>query len=78
MDKVIQSFSKPYSPYNNSVIESFFSNLKQEELYRRNYKNKNELLKAIDDYIEFYNGKRPHKANNYLTPNEREKQYYKK
>lgn len=70
---VIQSFSKPHSPYHNSVIESFFSNLKQEELYRRNYKSKKEFLKAIEDYIIFYNEKRPHKSNNYLTPAEKER-----
>lgn len=33
---VTQSFSKASTPYDNSVVESFFSSLKREELYRKN------------------------------------------
>ena len=33
---VTQSFSRAHIPYDNSVMESFFSNLKREELYRTN------------------------------------------
>ncbi len=31
---VNQSFSRPHVPYGNSVMESFFSSLKREELYK--------------------------------------------
>lgn len=34
---VTQSFSRAYLPYDNSVMESFFSSLKREELYRTKY-----------------------------------------
>jgi len=58
--EVEQSFSKARVPYDNSVSESFFASMKREELYRTNYRSENEFKKAIDDYIIFYNTKRPH------------------
>ena len=36
---VTQSFSKASTPYDNSVVESFFSSLKREELYRKKYRS---------------------------------------
>ena len=75
---VKQSFSRAHVPYDNSVMESFFSNMKREELYRRKYRSECEILKAIDDYIIFYNTKRPHKYNKYKTPLEKEEEYFQK
>lgn len=69
---VVQSFSKPYTPHDNAVIESFFSNMKKEELYRTRYRSESVFKKAIDSYITFYNTKRPHSTNNYLSPDEYE------
>lgn len=50
-----QSFSKSGCPHDNAVMESFFSYLKKEELYRRRYATEKEFLKGIDNYISFYN-----------------------
>lgn len=75
---VEQSFSRPYVPYDNSVMESFFSSMKREELYRRKYKSENELFKSISDYMVFYNDKRPHAKNQYKTPTGKETEYYEK
>ncbi|MBS6510078.1 MAG: transposase family protein [Clostridiales bacterium] len=36
---ITHSFSMPYVPYDNSIMESFFSSLKRKELYRTNYKS---------------------------------------
>ncbi len=69
------SFSRPYVPYDNSVIESFFSTLKREELYRTKYKSEKEFLDAVDKYIVFYNTKRPHKKLQYKTPEQKEHEY---
>ena len=74
----IQSFSKPHNPYDNSVMESFFGILKKEEMYRRNYQSISDFKSSIKKYINFYNEQRPHKANNYLSPNKKEELYYKK
>ena len=63
-----QSFSRAHIPYDNSVMESFFSNLKREELYRAKYRSENEFRAAVDKYICFYNEQRPHATNQYKTP----------
>ncbi len=73
---VEQSFSRPYVPYDNSVMESFFSSVKREELYRRKFKSENEFHKSVDEYIIFYNEKRPHYQNIYRTPLKKEQDYY--
>lgn len=73
-----RSFSRAHVPYDNSVMESFFASLKREELYRTKYRSENEVRNAIDEYIIFYNTKRPHSNNNYKTPMAKEQQYYSK
>ena len=76
--KVTQSFSRAYTPYDNSVVESFFSSLKREELYRTKYRSDKEFKKAVDEYMIFYNSQRPHSNNNYRTPDAKEAEYYSK
>lgn len=75
---VEQSFSKPGRPYDNSVCESFFSNFKQEELYRHEYKTAEDLKRSINKYMVFYNNERPHSVIRYQTPNKAEVKYYDK
>lgn len=72
---IVRSFSRPYVPYDNSVIESFFSSMKREELYRTKYRSEHELLQAIDAYIEFYNTRRPHAKLQYKTPEQKEREF---
>ncbi len=50
--------------YDNSVIESFFR-LWKKELYRKKYSSELEFKKSVDEYIIFYNEKRPHTTLNY-------------
>ena len=73
---VTHSFSRTGAPTDNAVIESFFSHMKQEELYRTKYRSEYELNTAVENYIEFYNNKRPHKNNKYKTPQRREYDYF--
>ncbi|MBQ8429236.1 MAG: integrase core domain-containing protein [Clostridia bacterium] len=75
---ITQSFSRPYLPYDNSVVESFFSSLKRKELYRTKYRSENEFRTAVNNYITFFNAKRPHSKNQYKTPDETELEYCKK
>lgn len=56
-------------------MESFFSSLKREELYRTKYRSEKELRTAIDNYMLFYNEKRPHAKNGYKTPLRKETEY---
>ena len=69
---VTQLFSRARVPYDNSVMESFFSNLKREELYRTKYRSENEFRTAVDKYMAFYNNERPHATNQYKTPAQKE------
>ena len=75
---VKQSFSRSRVPYDNSVIESFFSSFKREELYRVKYRSEYEFRTAINTYMEFYNESRPHKNNKYLSPNKKEAEFFQK
>ena len=75
---VTQSFSRAHIPYDNSVMEYFFSNLKREELYRTKYRSENEFRTAVDKYMVFYNEQRPHAKNGYKTPLKKELDYLNK
>ena len=76
--RVTQSFSRPHIPYDNSVMESFFSNMKREELYRTKYRSEKEFRTAVKNYIQFYNEERPHSKNKYKTPSQKETEYFSK
>lgn len=76
--KITQSFSNAGTPHDNAVMESFFAVFKKEEFYRNNYRSEAELRKKIDEYIAFYNQKRPHTTLNYKTPEQYEDEYFQK
>lgn len=54
----------------NIYIERFWRSFKREEFYLNDYANVNELKKAIQAYIEFYNRKRWHQSLDYKAPAE--------
>ena len=70
MNKVVQSFSTPGQPHDNAVVESFFSFMKWEEIYRAEYKSERQFAKSVGNYIEFYNTEKPHRTLNYKTPDQ--------
>lgn len=72
---VTQSFSPSGKPCHNAVMESFFSTLKKEEIYRTNYTSFNHFKGNIEKYILFYNDNRPHSTLNHNTPNAFEKAF---
>ena len=75
---VDHSYSRAHVPYDNAVVESFFSSLKREELYRTKFHSEKEFLKSIEDYIVFYNTKRPHSFVKNKTPQQAEKEFFSK
>lgn len=75
---VTQSFSRSHNPFDNSVMESFFSSFKREELYRTKYRSEYEFRTAIEKYIEFYNKRRPHRKNKYKSPYQKEVEFFSK
>lgn len=66
--KVNQSFSKKVNPFDNAVVESFFSNIKREELNSHDFKYFEDLEKVVNDYMSFYNNYRPHESLQNKTP----------
>ncbi len=74
---LIQSFSAPGYPYDNAVVEAFFKFMKKEETQRRHFADEKEVKESVFSYIEgFYNSKRPHSANDMLSPDEKESQFF--
>lgn len=73
--QIEQSFSSAGTPYDNAVMEAFFSCLKREQLYVEEINNFEDLLHHVKYYINFYNNLRPHQALNYKTPAQVEKEY---
>ena len=49
-------------------MESFFSTMKREELYRTKYRSEQEVRNGIDKYIAWYNTIRPYIAVGNHTP----------
>jgi len=66
---LVASMSRKGNCYDNAAMESFWSTLKLELVYRRNFATRQEARAAIFDFIErFYNPKRRHSALNYFSP----------
>lgn len=65
-----QSMSRVGKCIDNGPIESFWGTLKCEKYYLNKYNNYDDLAKAIDEYIFFYNHKRLQKRLNGLSPME--------
>ena len=73
----VQSMSRKGNCWDNAVAESFFHTLKTRLIYHRKYNTSDELNRDLYWYIEvYYNRVRKHSANNWLTPDEKERKYY--
>ena len=67
--KALPSMSRKACCYDNAAMESFWSTLKQELVYRRDFKTRSEARQAIFDFIEtFYNRRRLHSSLEYRCP----------
>ena len=65
----IASMSRKGNCYDNATMESFWSTLKHELVYRRKFMTRNEATTAIFEYIEgFYNRTRLHSALGFKSP----------
>jgi putative transposase len=71
--EMVSSMSRRADCWDNAVVESFFSTLKQELVYRHNFTTRQEAKMAIFEYLEgFYNRVRRHSTLGYLSPMEYE------
>jgi transposase InsO family protein len=65
------SMSRKGNCWDNAVVESFFASIKVELKPERSWRSHDEAQSAIFEYIEtWYNPRRRHSFNGYLSPNE--------
>ena len=63
------SMSRRGNCYDNAYVESWFSSLKKEWIYKNIYSSESELKALVFEYIEvWYNKKRKHSSLGYLSP----------
>ena len=73
---MVQSVSRPGTPLDNAMAESFFKTLKRELVEERDYGTRDEAELDIFKYIElYYNRVRMHSTLDYMPPVEYERQY---
>jgi transposase InsO family protein len=66
---LVASMSRRGNCYDNAAMESFWSTLKLELVYRRDFASQSQARNEIFNYIEaFYNRQRSHSALGYLSP----------
>jgi transposase InsO family protein len=66
---IIASMSRKGNAWDNAVVESFFSSLKNELTHHRSFADQNQARSEIFNYIEiFYNRQRAHASLQYLSP----------
>lgn len=67
--KMIASMSRRANCYDNALMESFWSTLKLELIYRTEFADQAQVRQALFDYIEvFYNRQRLHSSLGYQSP----------
>ena len=70
------SMSRKGDPYDNAVVESFFSRLKSDRVRGRSYHSREEATRDIVDYIEmYYNSNRLHSSLGYVSPKKFEERW---
>lgn len=68
---LVPSMSRKGNCYDNAVVESFFSTLKNELVHDRRYLTRDEARAEIFEFIEvFYNRQRLHQSLDYVSPAE--------
>lgn len=71
---LVASMSRKGMPYDNAMMESFFSSLKQELTHHERFADRDEARSKVFDYIEvFYNRQRLHSGLGYQSPDQFEK-----
>jgi putative transposase len=72
--EITPSMSRTGDCWDNAVVESFFSTLKHELVYRTTFANHDTARSALFQYIEcFYNRRRLHSSLGYLSPEDYER-----
>ena len=72
---MVQSMSRVAKCIDNGPMEGFWGILKRERYYGKRFKDKESLIKMIEDYIYYYNNKRLQRNLGVLTPMEKHQIY---
>ncbi len=71
------SMSRKGNCFDNAPMESFWGTLKNELIYHRRYRTREQAIREITEYIEiFYNRQRRQARLGYLSPAVYERQFY--
>lgn len=65
-----QSMPRATRCTDNGPMEGFWGIMKREMYYRKKYKTKDDLLRAIEEYIDYYTNRRVQRKLDILTPME--------
>ena len=66
---IVSSMSRARCPYDNAMCESWIKTLKQEEIYAHEYRDLEDLLEHLEEFIDqYYNRLRLHSALGYKSP----------
>lgn len=65
---IVRSMSGKGNCLDNACVESFFSRLKDEFIYRYTFKTISELVEGLEEYINWYNTERIKEALDGLSP----------
>lgn len=73
--KMVQSMSRIGKCIDNGPMEGFWGILKRERYYKRKFSSRESLVTMIENYIEYYNGRRYQRKLGVLTPLEKHAEY---
>lgn len=73
--KMVQSMSRIGKCIDNGPMEGFWGILKRERYYKRKFSSRESLVAMIENYIEYYNGRRYQRKLGVLTPLEKHAEY---
>ena len=77
-NEVLLSYSAAGYPYDNAVMESFFSHFKREAVYPKYpFSTIQSYKTVIVNYLDYHNKQRLHQGIGMITPNLKEGLYYK-
>ena len=65
---IIRSLSRPGTPIDNAVSESFYKTVKKEFVKKREFPSLENLKLLFRDWVHWYNNIRFHSANNNMSP----------
>ncbi|MEM8571558.1 MAG: integrase core domain-containing protein [Pseudomonadota bacterium] len=65
-----QGVITPNCPQQNGMMERLIRSLKEQCVHRQRFESLSHASRAIGGWIQFYNHRRPHQAQDMMTPSE--------